>query len=59
MKYQAVCKLHPAFAAPERDEYAAALEDLTAHQQADHWIGVVTLEDEPEPESPADDTRQA
>lgn len=46
MKYQAVCKLHPEFQAPARDDYAVALDDLRAHQDAQHFLGVVTIEPE-------------
>lgn len=49
MKYQAVCKLHTDFAAPEREEYAVALDDLAIHQEAAHFIGVAEIDDDQEP----------
>lgn len=44
--YRAFCKAHPEFVPAERDEYAAAVDDLTVHYADAHDLGVATIEDD-------------
>ena len=52
MNYQAVCTMHPEFAPDACSEYADAVSDLQAHQAEQHFLGVITIEDEPPVEEP-------
>lgn len=40
--YSAECALHPEFQPGEREAYADAVADLTAHQEEAHALRVVT-----------------
>lgn len=44
MKYQAICKMHADFSAQVRDDYATAMDDLSAHQADAHAMDVIIIE---------------
>lgn len=46
VKYQAVCKLHPDFQAEQHTEYADAVADIEQHNDEQHKLDVITIEDE-------------